>query len=586
MRPALFSIPAVMALAAALFEALSLGLLIPLTNAILGQDTVAIRSLPFANTALGWFPKMAASDSILYGVMIVLVFTAAVVKVLLQYGSRTSAAYLIRDFTHRARCRLFEQYLSYGKLFFDKYNTGHLHQVLVTFTQQVAYHFSQCQNFLIYLFLLVIYIVLLCAISWKLTIISVMIFPVLYFALNWVIAKIRRSSEDNANQERELGKKIHNVLSCIPLVKAYTQEKFEKREFSKMSQMIRMFEFSIDKKLNFMSPAQEIIMLSGILLLMLCVGLLVAKDGTSSGIGAYLVYFVVLRRASASFGSVNNLKGEIAAVRGPLREIGAILMNNDEFIVQEGCREFADLGEKIEFRNLTFSYREERAILKNLSFSINRGEMTAIVGPTGAGKTTIAHLILRFYDAPQGTLLLDGVDIREFTLASLRRSMAIVSQDIHLFNDTLRSNLLYGIGPGVGEERLTRIIEQARLTNYVRELPSGLDAIIGDRGVQLSGGEKQRVSIARALLKNADILILDEATSALDSETERIVQEAVQEVVKGRTTIVIAHRLSTIKNAAKIIYIENGMILECGTPAALLESKGKFYQAWTEQKMV
>ncbi len=202
--------------------------------------------------------------------------------------------------------------------------------------------------------------------------------------------------------------------------------------------------------------------------------------------------------------------------------------------------------------------------------------MLGIVGPTGSGKTTLINLILRFYDSPPASIMIDGVDIREFSFKTLRNHMALVSQDTLLFNDTLKNNIIYGLDREVTEKELIDTLQKARLQEFILSLPKGLDTSIGDKGIRLSGGERQRLSIARALLKNADILILDEASSSLDTKTEIFIQQAIEELMRGRTVICIAHRLSTIKGMDKIIVIEGGMLKEEGSLLELLEKKGKF----------
>ena len=223
-------------------------------------------------------------------------------------------------------------------------------------------------------------------------------------------------------------------------------------------------------------------------------------------------------------------------------------------------------------------------ILNDINFSIEKGKVTAIVGETGAGKSTIVNLLLRFYDCPPNTIFIDGTDVRRFTVRSLRDHMALVTQEGYLFNDTLKNNILYGLKQDVSNKKLLKAIDKARLSDFVNNLPKGLDTVIGDRGVRLSGGEKQRLAIARAMLKSAEIIILDEATNALDAQTEKLIQGAIYEAIAGKTAIVIAHRFSTIRNADKIVVMENKKIIEEGTVSKLLEEKGKFYQYWQAQR--
>ena len=265
---------------------------------------------------------------------------------------------------------------------------------------------------------------------------------------------------------------------------------------------------------------------------------------------------------------------------------GAVLeIFNEEgkYFVRGGATTFPGLQHSINFKNLTFSYFDDRQVLQGVSFDVQKGKMTAIVGPTGGGKSTLISLLMRYYDCPPSTLFIDGTDIREFTLESYLGRVALVSQETLLLHDTLRYNITYGLHD-VSEERLQEALKRARLQDFIGKLPQGLDTLIGDRGVRLSGGEKQRVSIARALLKNAEILILDEATSSLDSRTEALIQEAIDDAVSGRTSIVIAHRLSTIKHADKIIVVDEGRIAEQGMLQELLEKEGAFFALWEQQR--
>jgi ABC-type multidrug transport system fused ATPase/permease subunit len=237
----------------------------------------------------------------------------------------------------------------------------------------------------------------------------------------------------------------------------------------------------------------------------------------------------------------------------------------------------------VSFRGVSFAYpsRKELPVLKDIRFEVRRGEQVALVGPSGAGKSTISQLLLRFYDPVDGTILLDGRDAREYDLTTLRSNMAIVPQDVLLFGGTIRENIEYG-KPGASEEEIIRASEQANSMEFIRTFPEGLSTIVGERGIQLSGGQRQRIAIARAILKNPAILILDEATSSLDSENERLVQEALEQLMKGRTSFVIAHRLSTIHKADKIIVIDKGEVKEMGTHEELLMKEDGIYRQLTK----
>ncbi len=299
---------------------------------------------------------------------------------------------------------------------------------------------------------------------------------------------------------------------------------------------------------------------------------------------ALLVYFYVVINASGKFGVLSGLRGRLAAASGPLDAVLEIFDEKGKFFVRGGTKTFSGLQKAIELRHLTFSYLSGHDVLHDVSTTMWRGQMTALVGPTGAGKSTLIHLLMRYYDCTPGTIFLDGTDIREFALDSFLDHVALVSQETLLLHESLRNNIVYGLKREIAEGELRRVLDQSRLTDFVARLPQGLETLVGDRGVKLSGGEKQRVSIARALLKGASILILDEATSSLDSQTEKLIQEAISEAVRGRTSIVIAHRLSTIRNADKIVVLDEGRRVEEGTPEELLEKRGLFFALWEEQK--
>ncbi len=248
----------------------------------------------------------------------------------------------------------------------------------------------------------------------------------------------------------------------------------------------------------------------------------------------------------------------------------------------ENAKDVKDVQGEIEFKNVTYGYGEEKDVLNDLSFKVNKGEIYALVGSSGGGKTTICHLIPNFYKIESGDILIDGKSIKEITMQSLRRNIGIVQQDVYLFNASIKDNILYG-SPNASDEEVILAAKRANIHDYVTSLENGYDTVIGERGVKLSGGQKQRLSIARVFLKNPPILILDEATSALDNSTEILIQKSLDELCKGRTTIVVAHRLSTIKNANTIAVIEDGKIIEKGTHDQLVKLNGRYESLYSQQ---
>jgi ABC-type multidrug transport system fused ATPase/permease subunit len=298
----------------------------------------------------------------------------------------------------------------------------------------------------------------------------------------------------------------------------------------------------------------------------------------------FVLVIFVANLALPKFGVFQEVAFQFAERRAKVLEFGQLFDDEGKYIIPDGKQAFTGITGPIEFRNLSFSYPDSPPVLHDVSFTIEKGQMTALVGPSGAGKTTLVHLLARLYDVPPNTLLIDGTDIRSFSQKSLHRSIALMSQDPYIFNDTLRNNVVFGIEELVTDEKLEQVLTQARLKRFVQGLPLGLETRIGDRGINLSGGQRQRVAIARALLKEASLVILDEATSSLDSKSERLIQSAIEDAVKNRTAVVIAHRLSTVKRADKLIVLNEGRVVEGGTLSQLLENKGLFYELWQEQK--
>ncbi|RJP28119.1 MAG: ABC transporter ATP-binding protein [Candidatus Omnitrophota bacterium] len=579
-----FSYPAVLSLLASFFEGISVVLLMPFVKGIVKMDFSFAKEIWFFKIIGRYLPKtVVLTNSHIFIILLAVIFSTSVIKNILQYFAYISTSFQVRKFSNNLRKYIFSRYMSFGNLFFDKNNVGHLNSVLMTFTNIVALQLSEFQQFFGFFFILIVYLGVMFYTSWKITLLIIIIFPVLNYFLKNIIKKIRHTSERYAYSQAEASKRIYNILSCIPLVKAYTKENAEKKDFDRISNEIARLEYSIDKKYSLIPPIQEIILLVAMLLLVSVIAFMVVKQ-KSAEISMFLVYLYLLKRSAHMFGSLNSLLATLAKVEGPIKEILKMFNDEEKHFVRDGKVDFPGLIDKIEFKDLRFSYGRESEVLKGISISLEKGRSTAIVGPSGAGKTTMVNLILRFYDCPDNTIFINGMDIKEFKLSSLRKHIAFVSQITLLFNDTIRNNILYGLDRHVPESELADVVRKARLYDFILSLPAGFETNIGDRGIKLSGGERQRIAIARALLKKSEILILDEATSSLDTNNEKLIQEAINEAVKDRTSIIIAHRLSTIKNVDKIIVLENGIVAEQGSLNELLEKKGKFYQYWEEQK--
>ncbi|UCG34869.1 MAG: ABC transporter ATP-binding protein [Candidatus Omnitrophota bacterium] len=578
-----FVIPGILSFVSASFHGLGMGLLIPILKGIIDKDFGFVKQTLILKDIAALLPQsFTYNNTRIFIFLVTLTTIVAILQQSTRYIAAVSIAYQMRKAVNGLRKLIFNRYLSFGKLFFDRTGFGYLSNILLNFTNIVAGEIRRLQGIITGIFTLFVYLALMFAISWQLSVIILFIFPILYYGLQKLIEKIKRISKNMAFYRGQLSKKAFNVLTCFSLVKAYAREDEEKKEFGRVSDLTSDLEFSLDKKELLITPIQEILMIMAMLFLMAIVALIVVKH-KAADMSGFLVYFYILKRSASSIGVFGAFRGTLARIEGPMGEILKVFDDKDKYFDIGGKKELGSLQKEIRINNLSFSYGRGIEALEDISFSIPKGKVTAIVGPTGSGKTTIIHLLLRFYDCPAKSIFIDGVDIREFTLKSLRQHIAIVSQETLLFNDTLRANITYGLGE-VSEKQLIDAVKKVRLYDFITKLPQGLDTIIGDRGVQLSGGEKQRVSIARAMLKGSEILILDEATSSLDTRTEKLIQEAIEKAVENKTVIAIAHRLSTIKNADKIVVIEDGRLTEEGSMQNLLDRKGKFYNYWQEQK--
>jgi ABC-type multidrug transport system fused ATPase/permease subunit len=583
-KPTYFFISGILSLGAASLEGMGWVFSIPLLKGIIQMNFGFMEENKIMQFIMHNIFHITYRPQIFIFVFLVCaVLLTMVASNIMCYFANITLLFRLRAFSDRLRRLIFDRYVSFGKLFFDQHNLGYLHNILINFTEQIAFEFNNLQNAFNQFFSLLIYLIIMIGIDWRLTILVTLTLPVLTRSVHWLIERIKKTSIVYTASSKQINENIFNVLSCIPLVKIYAWDAQEKERFASLSKNLRLAEYSLDKKNQLIHPINEIIVLIIVFLLVSVMSFIVIKE-KSVQVSSFLVFALLLKRASNNFYFINIIKTSFANLNGPISEIAKIFDNKDKFFVLDGQKQFTGLSKNIVINNLSFSYIDKVQVLKDISFTIEKGKLTALVGPSGVGKTTLINLILRFYECPPSTIFIDGIDIKEFTLDSLRKHMALVGQDTFLFNDTFKNNITYGLDREITQEELIDIAHKARLYDFIMQLPDKFDTYVGDRGVKLSGGEKQRVAIARALLKDAEILILDEATSSLDSKTEKLIQEAIDEAIKDRTAIVIAHRLSTIKNADKIIVIENGKFVEEGNLSELLDKREKFYEYWQEQK--
>jgi subfamily B ATP-binding cassette protein MsbA len=415
--------------------------------------------------------------------------------------------------------------------------------------------------------------------DWRLALIAMVVFPVAVYPVVKFGRKLRSYSTRSQTSMAELTTILLETITGTRIVKAFNMEDYERKRFAKENRRLFGIQIKSVRVRAITHPLMEILGGVGIACIVFYGGYNVIQgEATPGTFFSFLAALLMLYEPVKRLSGVNNTvqQGLAAAAR-----IFEVLDTVPEVRDKPGARTLPAVSREVEYEDVSFKY-EEDWVLKNINLRIRAGEMVAFVGASGGGKTTLVNLLPRFYDVTTGRILIDGVDIRDYRVESLRAMIGIVTQQTILFNETVRDNIAYG---KVGQplEEIVKAAQAAYADGFIGNLPRGYDTVIGEQGAKLSGGERQRISIARALLKNAPILILDEATSSLDSESEIEVQKALEYLMEGRTTLVIAHRLSTIRKANRIVVISNGEIVEVGTHEELMERDGEYKKLYLLQ---
>ena len=480
------------------------------------------------------------------------------------------------------RRRLFKHLMFMPVSFFDRNSTGKLLSRITYDSEMIA---SSSSGSLITIVREGAYIISLLAVmfytSWELTLVLFVIGPVIAVLITIVSKIFRKLSKNLQDSMGELTATTEQMLKGHKVVLSFGGQLVEEERFNKVSNNMRRKGMKMVTADSISDPVVQIIAsLALAVVLFLATTPLIAEDNLSAG--SFTVVFSSMLAMMRPLKSLTNVNSQFQRGMAACQTLFAILDLEPE--KDNGTYHAEPAKGELEFKNVSFAYQgKDELALNNISFSVPAGKTVALVGRSGSGKSTIANLVTRFYDIEQGEILLDGVNIQDYRLSNLRENCAVVSQQVHLFNDTIANNIAYAAQDKYSREEIIAAAKAAYALEFIEKLPQGFDTVIGENGASLSGGQRQRLAIARALLRNSPVLILDEATSALDTESERAIQSALDELKKDRTVIVIAHRLSTIENADEILVIDHGEIRERGDHKALLEQNGAYKQLHSMQ---
>ena len=480
---------------------------------------------------------------------------------------------------------LYTALLRRSAAFFSKHTTGTLLSTIINDIERVQYAMSTVlsellQQFFTFVSVAIVVVILGGSLSWVL----LLFVPVIVFSSRKIGSRVRHTTRHGQDKLAEIQNILHETITGNRIVKAFNTEDWETSRFRKAARRLFRANLRSVAATAISSPLMDVLGVVGIALLILIGrGRIVRNQMTPGVFVAFITAVFSLYNPVRKFALFYN---NFQQALGASSEIFKFMDLEDDVREKPRAKSLPKFSGSVRFEHVSFAYahdgEQRHDVLHDINLEVGRGEILAVVGSSGAGKSTLVHLIPRFFDVTDGRLLIDNLDVRDVTLASLRAQVGIVTQETVLFNDTVRNNIAYG-QPNVAQKEVEAAARAALAHDFIVALPAGYDTVIGERGVRLSGGERQRLAIARALLKNAPVLILDEATSALDSESEALVQSALHNLMSGRTVFVIAHRLSTVRRADRIVVIENGTIADLGRHEELMKKLGTYRRLYELQ---
>ena len=581
-KPSLIIATLLLTLSSAIFNGIGTALLIPILVVFLseGEDYSLPENPPFLHKIFTVFDFFDGPQKLI--AMLAAVVFIIILKNITNYYSVIIGNYHAKYLVTKMRLDGFDMLLEVGYDYYAKHKVGDITTHINREIERTAVVIKNVIRMVILGTTIMTFIYFLILISWQLTIISTILLALIGFCNQSFVRVSRKYGRMLSEQSRLYSRKSFEIITGIRLIKltANEEEEYQKvKRFIEEREKLQLDAMSIG---SLISPLNEIL---GLILILSLI--IICRYFFTPSIRDFaptlLTYLVILFRLLPFVGQLNTARTQFAN-NYPSAEIATNFLNRDNKpFLPSGNIVFEGLKNAIKFENVSFAYPEhDRLVLNEVDIVIPKGKTVALVGSSGAGKSTIADLLPRFYDPINGRITVDGIDLKEYNTRSFRKAMGVVSQDTFMFNSSIRYNIVYGLNDKT-EAELIAAVKQANAYDFIQNLPKGLDTEIGERGVMLSGGQKQRIAIARALLRNPQILILDEATSALDTVSERLVQEAIENLCYDRTTLVIAHRLSTIQKADCIVVLDKGRVIETGTHAELLNKGGAYRHLYNMQ---
>jgi len=557
----------------ALFNGVGTALVIPIMLSLLGQDAILREGPPIFQTLLAPFEDLP--ETYRYVAMALAALLLMILKNASNYLSALASGTLSRAMTSDLQRQGLNMILSVDLEYFSKAQVGELMNRLGGEMNRAASAITATIRLFITIATIFVFLGLLLSISWQLTLVATVLLPVSSLASQFLVKRSKSYSQALTRLNSLYSGGLVELISGIRLVKSTVSEAREYERFARNIDEREDLNLKIQMNSGIISPLGEVLNISVLFILVLLARWLF-QDQIASLAAVMVTYLVLLNRLLPYISQVNGGRNQLAQVSASVDIVHNLLRTDNKSFMQNGALPYYGLNEGIEFRDVSFQYLGVQSpVLKGINLKLPKGTTLALVGSSGAGKSTLADLVPRFFDPTAGQILIDGQNLKSFDIAQIRKAMGVVGQETFLFNNTVRYNIAYG-NLEASDEEILDAAKRANAYDFIMNLPEGLNTMIGDRGVMLSGGQRQRLAIARALVQNPEILILDEATSALDTVSERLVQEAIDELSRDRTTLVIAHRLSTVRKADQIAVMEQGRVVELGTHEDLLQQEGTY----------